>query len=304
MMLPRVFVLCVSLAGLSPVYAEIVSEKESLPFPGIRLLERETSDPPQRIVAAFIDLEAPSLRVNATAPTRQLRSVEEWAEETGALLAVNGDFYRFHEGTPHVYGDAVGGGDAWPLRQTGKDPAYSDAWFFNRYGWIAFGGDENAVTFSNTRLVKENDDRYGATRGWRPGEVTHEIPPRTRALISGFSQLVIEGKPVRCEDPSERSCFPDRGDMSARHPRTAMGLTEDLKTFILVVVDGRSPSATGMYGAELAALMHELGAWTAFNLDGGGSSQMYVKGRGIVNEPSQIPYRKVLNHWGIFGRAK
>jgi exopolysaccharide biosynthesis protein len=279
-----------------------VSETESRPFPGIRIVERELKDPPQRVFAAYIDLAEPTLLVDATTPTRQLQSVEEWATANQALVAVNGDFYRFVDGSPHVYGDAVGRGQPWPTAQTGKDERFQGDWFYNRYGWIAFGGEGNSVTFSNTRFVKQNDRRFGATKGWRPNEVTHEIPPRTRALVSGFSQLVVEGKPIACDDPASASCFPDRGDMRARHPRTAMGLSEDLQIFILVVVDGRSQASVGMFGAELAALMHDLGAWTAINLDGGGSSQFYVKGRGIINTPSQTPHRKVLNHWGVFTR--
>jgi exopolysaccharide biosynthesis protein len=287
---------------LSSHASEIVSEKESNPFPGIRIVEREMTTPPQRIFAAYIDLEEPTLLVDATEPTRQFLTVEEWATKNRVLVAVNGDFMRFSEGTPHLYGDAVGGGKRWPLEQTGRFEGYSNQWFFNRYGWVAFGGEENAVAFSYTKHVKENPRQFSATHGWKPDEVTHEIPRNTRALVSGFSQLVVEGKPITCDDPTASSCFPDRTDMRARHPRTAMGLTEDLKTFILVVVDGRTPHAAGMYGSELAELMHDLGSWMAINLDGGGSSQMYVKGHGIINTPSTPTHRKVLNHWGIFPR--
>jgi hypothetical protein len=88
--------------------------------------------------------------------------------------------------------------------------------------------------------------------------------------------------------------------MRARHPRTAMGISEDRRTFFLVVVDGRSTTSAGMYGTELAELMSELGAWQAFNLDGGGSSEMWIKGRGTVNVPSDGTSRAVANHWGVF----
>jgi MYXO-CTERM domain-containing protein len=78
-----------------------------------------------------------------------------------------------------------------------------------------------------------------------------------------------------------------------------MGLTEDLQTLILAVVDGRSTSSAGMYGAELADLMFQLGAWEAFNLDGGGSSTMWVDGS-VRNVPSDGSQRSVANHWGVF----
>jgi MYXO-CTERM domain-containing protein len=46
--------------------------------------------------------------------------------------------------------------------------------------------------------------------------------------------------------------------------------------------------------------MGELGAWQAFNLDGGGSSSMWRAGVGYVNDPSDGPARAVMNHLGVF----
>src|SRR5690606_19352298 len=51
--------------------------------------------------------------------------------------------------------------------------------------------------------------------------------------------------------------------------------------------------------AELAALMAELGAWQAINLDGGGSSALFVEGRGVINRPSDGAERAVANHLAI-----
>jgi len=296
----RVLLAIVAVSGwttLGHAAPKIISEEETNPFPGIRVLERVT-DEPNRIFAVFISLDEPGLQVDATEPTTTFLTVADWAERNGALVAVNGDFKRFVDGVPHLYGDAVGGGKRWPIHHTGRDPRYSDGWFYQNYGWIAFG--DGWVKHSYTAEVKRNPGRYNARSGWKPDEVTVEIPDGTRALLSGFSTLVVDGEPIRCEDPTARSCFPDRGDMHARHPRTAMGLTKDTKTFILVVVDGRSPESRGMLGTELAALMHDLGSWVAINIDGGASSQMYVEGRGIINTPSTTPHRRVLNHWGVF----
>jgi exopolysaccharide biosynthesis protein len=70
-----------------------------------------------------------------------------------------------------------------------------------------------------------------------------------------------------------------------RHPRTAAGLRGD-GTLLLVTVDGRQPElSVGMTIDELASLMRELGADTALNLDGGGSTTMVVAGK-LVNSPS------------------
>ena len=77
--------------------------------------------------------------------------------------------------------------------------------------------------------------------------------------------------------------------VSGRHNRTAIGLKPD-GTVVLLVADGRSKGvAEGLSLTELTLIMRWLGCCDAVNLDGGGSSTMYVRGKGeggIVNHPS------------------
>jgi exopolysaccharide biosynthesis protein len=82
-----------------------------------------------------------------------------------------------------------------------------------------------------------------------------------------------------------------------RHPRSAVALTAD-KKLILIVVDGRNSLAQGMRLDELAKILRWLGAQDAMNLDGGGSSTLFVKGstkNNIVNHPSD---NKTFDHEG------
>ncbi|MFC3199350.1 phosphodiester glycosidase family protein [Parapedobacter deserti] len=82
-----------------------------------------------------------------------------------------------------------------------------------------------------------------------------------------------------------------------RHPRSAIAVTADRK-LIFVVVDGRNKQAAGMSLAELTKLLGWLGAGDAMNLDGGGSSTLFVKGAtetGVVNHPSD---NKIFDHSG------
>ena len=72
--------------------------------------------------------------------------------------------------------------------------------------------------------------------------------------------------------------------ITGRNPRTAIGITTD-KNLVLITVDGREESSIGMTLTELAYFMKEIGCIEAMNLDGGGSSVMYVDGN-IVNTPS------------------
>lgn len=73
--------------------------------------------------------------------------------------------------------------------------------------------------------------------------------------------------------------------IEGRNPRTAIGYTED-NNLVLVAVDGREGSSVGLTLVELAKLMKTLGCTNAINLDGGGSTVMYIKGQ-IVNHPHQ-----------------
>lgn len=71
--------------------------------------------------------------------------------------------------------------------------------------------------------------------------------------------------------------------ITGKNPRSAVGYTKD-GNLILVVVDGREGKSVGMTLTQLASFMHSLGCENAINLDGGGSSVMYVNGE-IVNNP-------------------
>lgn len=73
--------------------------------------------------------------------------------------------------------------------------------------------------------------------------------------------------------------------IGGRNPRSAIGYTAD-NNLILVAVDGREGSSIGMTLMELAGFMKSIGCTNAMNLDGGGSTVMYVNGR-VVNKPAQ-----------------
>jgi hypothetical protein len=68
------------------------------------------------------------------------------------------------------------------------------------------------------------------------------------------------------------------------NPRTGIGITPRGK-ILLVTVDGRSRSSVGMTLGQFGQLFRYLGAESALNLDGGGSTTMVVRGD-IVNVPS------------------
>jgi len=110
---------------------------------------------------------------------------------------------------------------------------------------------------------------------------------KTICAMSAGPRLVKNGSILVT---SKEEAFP--ADIAnGRAPRTAVGLTKDGHV-LLLVVDGRQQSSIGMTLIELATLMQEWGAVDAMNLDGGGSSEMFVGGR-VVNKPSDGRERSV-----------
>ena len=73
--------------------------------------------------------------------------------------------------------------------------------------------------------------------------------------------------------------------IGGRNPRSAIGYTKD-NNLIFVAVDEREGRSIGMKYMELANFMQSIGCVGAINLDGGGSTVMYVNGR-VVNKPQQ-----------------
>ncbi|MBN1638862.1 MAG: phosphodiester glycosidase family protein, partial [Ignavibacteriales bacterium] len=72
------------------------------------------------------------------------------------------------------------------------------------------------------------------------------------------------------------------------HPRTSIGFNQDSTKLFLFTVDGRqSGYSVGMSLYQLAEYMLQWDVYQGLNLDGGGSTTMWVRGE-IVNSPSDI----------------
>ncbi len=270
------------------------SEEVSTPYPGITVRQQRWASPQNDVWVAEVDLCATGIDVVATSAPSSYQTTGSWANAAQVELAVNGDFFHTVDGRPAVYGEAVGPSGQWPAAQTGVND--SGEWYYRDYGWVAFGA--GWVDFTHTKSTKSNHPTP-LYHGLSPTAYTSEIPEGTRALVSGLPELIVEGVRYTCSSATASTCFPDRRDMRERHPRTAMGLSADRRTFYLVVVDGRSTRSDGMYGTELAKVMETAGAWNAVNLDGGGSSTFWLRGEGVLNEPSDGSSRSVANHWGV-----
>lgn len=162
---------------------------------------------------------------------------------------------------------------------------------YSTSGLAAGGGVKWPNSVDNTANATLTFGSAGVSVAKAATVVTFD-PATMRGAVSGHPTLMVAGT---------KSTFASTNTLcSARHPRTMAGLSQDKKKLFLVVVDGRSSTAAGMTCAELATLMQSLGAWDAFNLDGGGSSTMYVAGTGVANKPSDGTERVVANHLALF----
>jgi exopolysaccharide biosynthesis protein len=135
--------------------------------------------------------------------------------------------------------------------------------------------------------------------------VDWEIPPsflkdRDKLdVVTGVPQLIKDGKiDITWEQEKTTKTF-----VETRHPRTAVAKLKDGK-FLLLTADGRTENSGGLDLNDLAAYLLELGAVDAMNLDGGGSTTMYVDGT-VVNHPSDATgERKVSDVLVVTPRGK
>lgn len=94
-------------------------------------------------------------------------------------------------------------------------------------------------------------------------------------------------------------CWDESGVYSAHPDRSAVGVTADGK-IVLFICDGRIDASQGAYMKELGPIMKSLGCVHAMNLDGGGSTGMWVSGAGMINYKDGTSWRAVKSTLGFF----
>lgn len=103
-------------------------------------------------------------------------------------------------------------------------------------------------------------------------------------LEKGAVQILSFGPALITEGEISVTENDEVGRAMANNPRTAIGIIDDLH-YVFVVSDGRTDESQGLTLYQLSQFMESLGADTAYNLDGGGSSSMVFQGV-LVNNPT------------------
>lgn len=132
-------------------------------------------------------------------------------------------------------------------------------------GFVIVGAEKNLNSIKDAKRFKLN---VKINPEWK--DVNH--------IISGGPYLIKNGD-IYVDMTAQKL-----GSIGGRNPRTAIGYTRD-NHLIMLTADGREGSSIGLTLVELANLMKELGCVNAMNLDGGGSTVMFVKGQ-VVNKPA------------------
>ena len=199
------------------------------------------------VYLAEVTLDSPEYLRTALAQGVYGRNVTETTSEiaadTGAVLAVNGDFYGARES-----GYVIKNGTLY------RDTAVS--------------GQEDLVIYSDGSFGTIDESEVSAEQLIADGAVQ----------TLSFGPVLVENGEV-CVGSGDEV----KRAMSS-NPRTAIGITAD-GTYLFVVSDGRTEESEGLSLEQLAEFMQSMGAVTAYNLDGGGSSTMVFNGT-VVNNPT------------------
>ncbi|MDN3355099.1 phosphodiester glycosidase family protein [Actinomadura sp. DC4] len=151
----------------------------------------------------------------------------------------------------------------------------------------------------DTTVLVGREAGADALRRLRPGDrvrIAYHLsgPGHLRFAVGGFGILRDGAAP------------PDL-DAVTLAARTAAGVSRNGRHLYLVVADASSPASTGLTLAGLAALLREMGADDAMDLDGGGSTTLVLRGPGepvasVRNFPPNGVERPVANGIGVFAQ--
>ena len=150
------------------------------------------------------------------------------------------------------------------------------------------------------------------TTNKHPEFVFRNLPPGTNttgiyAAITGYYPIVSNG--VNFGIAASNS-YPD-SYIHELQPRTAYGVSQDNHYFYILTIDGRqSGYSDGAYDVETGYWMTNCGAWNAINMDGGGSTALYMAsstGNPVgLNHSSYLPAygreRYIGSHLGVFAQ--
>ena len=186
-----------------------------------------------------------------------------------------------------IEGDCIGAGKTVKMQVTGTATTTGDRVIAD--GEYMLVGRGNAMAF--VQNLKEGDIVTLDAKTTVEGK-----PVVATELCAGNPWILRDGKTLESEG--------DRGDASARHPRSGIGFNNAKDKLVMMVIDGRSTISMGVHTMELADMMHYAGADHAMNIDGGGSSTLYAGAIGVRNKTSDGHERAVASGMFVTSASK
>ncbi len=151
-----------------------------------------------------------------------------------------------------------------------------------------YGAQEKGYVIRNGKLYRDtalNDQEDLVIYDDGSFGIINESEVTAESLISSGAVQTLSFGPALVQNGSVSVAEHEEvGKAMASNPRTAIGVVDE-NHYLFVVSDGRTSESAGLSLYELAQFMESIGAETAYNLDGGGSSTMYFKGS-VVNNPT------------------
>lgn len=262
-----------ALASLAPASAA-AQDTWRRPNRAMRHVHRRVGSLDWHLVS--IDLTAPGVRVVGT-PESLLaprapgapptwRTTTDFARAVGAEVAINANYYDIFHGAFTTCGLTMSQGRVWRSAYVDRR---LDCW-----ASVGFGARGRVAMFDSRGKV------YGpAPEAWM------------REVVTGSPRVLANGEVLTYTAP-RHALVPN--------PRTLVGTSADRRTLYLMVVNGREGANKGMTCMDAARVLRDFGASDAINLDGGGSSTLYIRSEGgLVTRPADRLERPVANHLGV-----
>ena len=182
-----------------------------------------------------------------------LRTTSSFAKSKNAIAAINGGFFNMDSGESVTYFEL---NDRVISRTRNAD--------------LKWGITDSLM---NGAIVVMKDSKIS----FQPAnsEQFYESSKQESAVLIAGPLLLLNSVVLK---------LPSMKFVNNRHPRTCLCQTQDSVLFI--TIDGRNKQAEGMTLIEVQDFLLTLGCIDAINLDGGGSTTMWVQDKGVVNFPS------------------
>lgn len=195
-------------------------------------------------------LQFPENQFKMTLVTHEgLQKVSTTAVDSSAMAAINAGYWNMSTDIPATY-----------IRVKGEDKSQTeDCEVYRVNGCVIFDDGKFDIAYCDTAQYAD--------------------------LASIYDNILTCG-PLLIDNGKVYDYSKGNGFFTNRHPRSVIGMTQD-GDVILLVVDGRiKDKAAGVSIPELTEICQWLGMTDALNLDGGGSSTLWIRGDGLVNHPS------------------